>query len=300
MKKTTLKNMSHSLLPGRGCKHLATALLLSIATACPAGAQNDGYKLVWHDEFDTDGAPNPQSWSYEEGFVRNREWQWYQPENAYCRDGLLILTARNEKRPNPTYKPGSKHWGEQRKDIECTSACVITKGKREFLYGRFEVRARIPAARGSWPAIWLKGSKYSWPSCGEVDMMEFYEYGGVRSILANVCWGGAKGSSAWNTQTRPFTQFTAKDSLWATQFHVWRMDWDKDYIRLYLDNELLNETPLTRTVNATDAAGAGDNPFHTPMFLLLNLAMGSSGGKVDANAMPMHYEIDYVRVYQKK
>lgn len=78
------------------------------------------------------------------------------------------------------------------------------------------------------------------------------------------------------------------------------MDWDKDYIRLYLDNELLNETPLTRTVNATDAAGAGDNPFHTPMFLLLNLAMGSSGGKVDANAMPMHYEIDYVRVYQKE
>ncbi len=111
MKKTTLKNMSHSLLPGRGCKHLATALLLSIATACPAGAQNDGYKLVWHDEFDTDGAPNPQSWSYEEGFVRNREWQWYQPENAYCRDGLLILTARNEKRPNPTYKPGSKTLG---------------------------------------------------------------------------------------------------------------------------------------------------------------------------------------------
>ena len=131
-------------------------------------------------------------------------------------------------------------------------------------------------------------------------MMEFYEYGGVRSILANVCWGGAKGSSAWNTQTRPFTSFTAKDSLWATQFHVWRMDWDKDYIRLYLDDELLNETALSGTVNAADAAGAGDNPFHTPMFLLLNLAMGSSGGKVDAAAMPMHYEIDYVRVYQKE
>lgn len=98
---------------------------------------------------------------------------------------------------------------------------------------------------------------------------------------------------------RPFTQFTAKDSLWATQFHVWRMDWTPDFIRLYLDDELLNETPLSRTVNGDGAKGEGDNPFHTPMFILLNLAMGSSGGKVDTLAMPVRYEVDYVRVYQK-
>ncbi|GFI34685.1 hypothetical protein IMSAGC014_01182 [Bacteroidaceae bacterium] len=71
------------------------------------------------------------------------------------------------------------------------------------------------------------------------------------------------------------------------------------YIRLYLDDELLNEIDLTKTVNSKKSAGAGDNPFHTPMFLLLNLAMGSTGGKVDEAALPMHYEIDYVRVYQK-
>lgn len=267
--------------------------------AAPASAQ-DGYRLVWHDEFEKDGAPDPAYWSYEEGFVRNNEWQWYQPQNAYVRDGLLVITARNEKRPNPTYDPQGSHWGQKRKEIECTSACIVTKGKKEFLYGRFEVRARIPAARGSWPAIWLKGTKYPWPSCGEIDMMEFYERGGVRSILANTCWGGKDDASEWNTQVRPFTQFTGKDSLWATQFHVWRMDWDEKFIRLYLDDELLNETALDRTVNAAGSSGAGDNPFRTPMYILLNLAMGSSGGHVDAQAMPMHYEVDYVRVYQKE
>lgn len=260
----------------------------------------DGYRLVWSDEFDKDGQPDPANWTFEEGFVRNKEWQWYQAGNAVCRDGVLVITARREERPNPTYDPLSSQWGAQRKNIECTSSCLISKGKREFLYGRFEVRARIPASRGSWPAIWFKGAnEFPWPSCGEVDLMEFYPSGGRRSILANLCWGGKNGGSAWNSKIYPFTRWTERDSLWATQFHTWRMDWDKDFIRLYLDDELLNETSLSQTVNAKGAAGEGRNPFHTPMFFLLNLAMGSSGGKVDEATLPVRYEVDYVRVYQK-
>ena len=271
----------------------------AFAAVLSATAQaTDGYRLVWHDEFDYDGRPNPDYWAFENGFVRNNEWQWYQAQNAECRDGLLVITARRESKENPGYNPASEKWGEKRERIECTSASVITKGKKEFLYGRFVVRARIPAARGSWPAIWFKGSKYPWPSCGEVDLMEFYPRGGHAQIHANACWGGDNGSK-WDSQAVPFTHFTEKDSLWGTQFHVWRMDWEKDYIRLYLDDELLNEIDLTKTVNSKKSAGADDNPFHTPMFLLLNLAMGSTGGKVDEAALPMHYEIDYVRVYQK-
>ncbi len=263
-------------------------------------SEDEGYHLVWNDEFDIDGAPNPEYWNYEEGFVRNKEWQWYQPQNAYCRDGLLIITAREENKPNPTYDPASRHWGRQRKHIECTSACVITRDKKEFLFGRFEVRARIPAARGSWPAIWFLGNNgMPWPYNGEIDLMEFYPSGGTRSILANACWGGDNGRSKWDSGIIPFTHWTERDSLWATQFHVWRMDWDKDFIRLYLDDELLNEIDLSQTINGKNHKGSGRNPFHTPMYLLLNLAMGSSGGKVDKAAMPMHYEIDYVRVYQK-
>lgn len=89
-----------------------------------------------------------------------------------------------------------------------------------------------------------------------------------------------------------------KDSLWATQFHLWRMDWDKDFVRIYLDDELLNEIDLSLTVNGGKPGGF--NPFRRSMYLLLNLAMGSSGDKIDKTALPMRYEIDYVRVYQKE
>lgn len=290
-------------------RHLtALAALSALVTTTSRAATTDtvtitppaGYHLVWHDEFDREGRPDSASWSYEEGFVRNNEWQWYQADNAYCRDGLLTITARRESRPNPRYKQGSKHWREQRETIECTSASVITRGKREFLYGRFEVRARIPAARGSWPAIWFLGhNQYGWPYNGEVDLMEFYPKGGTRSILANACWGGQKGRSEWDSAVVPFTHWTERDSLWATQFHTWRMDWDEDFIRLYLDDELLNEIDLSLTVSPADSPAPGFNPFHTPMYLLLNLAMGSSGGRVDEAALPMRYEVDYVRVFQR-
>lgn len=270
---------------------------------CPAQVPDtleDGYALVWSEEFDRPGRPDPTYWDYEEGFVRNNEWQWYQPQNAVVSDdGTLVITARRENRPNPDYAEGSKDWRKARKNIECTSACVITKSRMEFLYGRLLVRARIPASRGSWPAIWLLGRKnnYGWPSCGEVDMMEFYPKNGVRSLLANACWGDDGGGSVWDAQAVPFTHFTEQDSLWATRFHVWRMDWDAAYIRLYVDDELLNEIDLSRTINGRP--GRNENPFHQPMYLLLNLAMGSSGGPVDEEALPMRYEVDYVRLYQK-
>ena len=283
---------------------LCVALFL-IFFGQPAEAQvptdlDDGYKLVWCDEFDKPGRPDSTNWSYEKGFVRNNEWQWYQPQNAIVtEDGVLLITARNEVRPNPYYKEGARDWRRRRKQIECTSACVLSRGLREFLYGRFLIRARIPATRGSWPAIWMlgNGNGYGWTSCGEVDIMEFYVKNGVRSILANACWGNDQGGSVWDEGVIPFTHFTEMDSLWATQFHEWRMDWDKDYIRIYLDNELLNEIDLSKTYNGTH--GRNENPFHTPMYILLNLAMGSNGGRVDAQTMPMRYEIDYVRVYQR-
>ncbi len=280
-----------------------SALLLTTAAS---GAQpvprtlDGGYRLVWHDEFDRDGRPDPTKWTYEEGFVRNREAQWYQADNAEVRDGVLVITGRREERPNPTYRAGATGWGAQRERIEYTSSCLITDGLYEFLYGRVEVRARIPAARGSWPAIWFKGAtkEYPWPSRGEVDLMEYYPRQGQNLIHANACWGNDEGGSVWDSQAVPYGHFTARDSLWATRFHTWRMDWDKDFIRLYLDDELLNEIDLSKTQNGRH--GHHDNPFRQPMFLLLNLAMGSSGGEIDRAALPMRYEVDYVRVYQKE
>lgn len=257
------------------------------------------YTLVWSDEFDVDGAPNEKYWSYENGFVRNKELQWYQPNNAYCKDGLLILEGREEERPNPLYDKNSDSWRKERENIQYTSASINTNGKVEFMYGRIEVRARIPIASTSWPAIWTLGTDMEWPSGGEVDIMEYYEIDSKQHILANVAWGSDKRFvGQWNTQTFPFSYFTDKDQDWGSKFHVWRMDWDENSIKLYLDDELLNETPLDKTING--AIGNYKNPFKQPHYLLLNLAIRNTGTLPHTDAFPMKYEIDYVRLYEKK
>lgn len=273
---------------------MITALLLSMT----AGAEE--WQLVWSDEFNNDGRPDSTIWNFEHGFVRNHEAQWYQPENAWQEDGLLVIEARKEEnRPNPTYRPDSRQWGRQRKTIDYTSACLTTAGKRTFLYGRLEVSARIPIAPGSWPAIWTLGSGQPWPSCGEIDLMEFYRIGGKPHILANVAWGNDRPYDAvWNSKRVPYRHFTDRDPAWHQSFHIWRMDWDSLSVRLYLDDELLNEVPLSATVNGT--IGEHSNPFNAPQYILLNLALGGdNGGPIDDAALPLRYEIDYVRIYQK-
>ena len=216
-------------------------------------AQND-WKLVWSDEFNTDGLLDSKVWNYEEGFKRNHEAQWYQKANAYCKDGNLVIVARKEKkaRRNPGFRENSSRWPENIEKIHYTSASVNTAEKKEFLYGRVEVRAKIPTAGGSWPAIWLLGRGMDWPSNGEIDMMEYYRRQGVPHILANACWGTDKPWTAkWNSKAIPFTHFTDRDAQWADKFHVWRMDWDEQSIRLYLDDELLNEIGSTATTQST-------------------------------------------------
>ena len=264
-------------------------------------AQNDR-KLVWSDEFNTDGLLDSKVWNYEEGFKRNHEAQWYQKANAYCKDGNLVIEARKEKksRRNPGFRKNSSRWPENIEKIHYTSASVNTAEKKEFLYGRVEVRAKIPTAGGAWPAIWLLGRGMDWPSNGEIDMMEYYRRQGVPHILANACWGTDKPWTAkWNSKAIPFTHFTNRDSQWADKFHVWRMDWDEQSIRLYLDDELLNEISQAEAVNGK--LGNGEQPFKKPQYLLLNLALGGdNGGEIDDSALPMKYLIDYVRVYQKK
>jgi beta-glucanase (GH16 family) len=261
--------------------------------------KDNNYKLVWADEFDKDGAPNAEYWNYEKGFVRNNEAQWYQPENAVDKDGILTIFAKKEQVKNPDYQADSRNWRKKREFAEITAASIKTNGKKEFQYGRFEVRAKIPTAGGSWPAIWTLGNKYPWPSNGEIDIMEYYRIKDVPHILANAAWGSdMAGNAKWDSAKIPFTHFTDKDAAWADKFHIWRMDWDEKYIKLYLDNELLNTVNLSETQNGT--IGENTNPFQQPHYVLLNLAIGGdNGGTPDLSAFPLKYEIDYVRVYQK-
>lgn len=256
--------------------------------------------LVWAEEFNIDGAPNEKMWNYEEGFVRNNEDQWYQKENAYQKDGLLVIECKKEAEPrtNPWYKEGSNNWKTSRKEIKYTSACLTTRGKFDFKYGRLEVRARIPVAYGAWPAIWTLGNKMEWPSNGEIDLMEFYRTDGKPYILANYAWGNDRHYDAiWNSKKIPYEHFLEKDPFWVTRFHIWRMDWDEKMIRIYLDDELLNEQSVSEAVNGS--IGKNKPAFTQPQYILLNLALGGdNGGKIDDTAFPMRYEIDYVRVYK--
>jgi len=263
-----------------------------LLAAVASGAE--GYKLVWADEFNADGKPDPKDWTYERGFVRNKELQWYQPDNAFCSNGCLVIEGRRERKPNPAYKSDGHHWGNQRAFAEYTSSSVTTKGLHSWQYGRFEVKARIKAQKGLWPAIWFLGIKGHWPDCGEIDLMEYYK----DTILANACWGAqVKGKAKWDGSKTPVATFN--DSAWDEKFHVWRMDWDEKRVVLSLDGVVLNTVDLDQTVNPEGRAPR--NPFHQPFYLLLNLAIGgTAGGDPSQTAFPSRYEIDYVRVYQRQ
>lgn len=274
-------------------KWVAALWLMSWIYGCQSSSAPEGYELVWADEFDCESRLSETDWGYETGFVRNREAQWYQPDNAYCQDGYLVLEAKRQQVLNPDFEPDSHNWRKQTQYAEFTSASVNTKGKHSWQYGVFEIRAKILAEQGLWPAIWFLGIEGQWPSNGEIDLMEYYR----DTILANVAWAD-KGQykAIWNAKKYPMSNFD--DPNWDQKFHTWKMQWDKDFIRLYLDEELLNEVSLTDTINRSDSHII--NPFHQPHYLLLNLAVGGQqGGDISQTRFPSKYLIDYVRVYQR-
>ncbi len=251
------------------------------------------YRLVWADEFNKDGPPDPCNWTYERGFVRNQELQWYQPDNARCENGLLIIEGRREQKPNPRYNPGSNNWKENREFAEYTSASMTTRRLHSWMYGRFEMRGRIDTRDGLWPAFWTLGVKGQWPSNGEIDIMEYYR----GMLLANAAWATEKHwVPKWDDTRKPITEFD--DPNWSEKFHVWRMDWDPNSIKLYVDDLLLNTVDLKETINKDQQ---GKNPFRQPHYIILNLAIGGkAGGDPSKTEFPAKFEVDYVRIYQKQ
>jgi beta-glucanase (GH16 family) len=267
---------------GIGLIHKSTELLDSVPTK---------YKLVWSDEFNRNGKPDSRNWSFETGFVRNHEDQWYQQENANCKDGMLIIEARRTQFKNPDYARESSDWKKNRQNIIYTSSSINTAGKQAWQYGRFVMRARIDTNAGMWPAFWTLGVQGKWPANGEIDIMEYYR----GKILANIACASSKASKPeWFSNTKAVSTFKEKE--WAKKFHIWRMDWDVDAISLYVDNTLLNKVELSKLKNKD---GSNINPFRHPHYLLLNLAVGGdSGGQPGKTVFPRRFEVDYVRVYQ--
>jgi beta-glucanase (GH16 family) len=262
------------------------------------GAVPEGYRLVWSQEFDGAGDPDPAVWVHEEGFKRNNELQWYRRENATLEDGMLVIEGRRERVANPGYEEGSGNWRKRRRYAEYTSASLTTRGTHEWRYGVFEMRAKIDIRDGLWPAWWSLGSARPWPGCGEIDMMEYYQ--GV--VLANACWKkkGDRWAQHWDSSKTPVGELDeggdpeTAEADWAGRFHTWRMVWTADAIELSCDGVVLNTIDVTKTWNPD-----GSNPFREPHFMLVNLAIGGNqGGDPSATEFPSRYEIDYIRVYQ--
>jgi beta-glucanase (GH16 family) len=260
-----------------------------MAVSAEAAATND-WKLVWHDEFETNGPPNPANWNYERGFVRNNELQWYQPENAFCTNGLLVIEARREHKANPNFVTNSADWRRNRAWIDYTSASITSRRLQEFTYGKFEMRARIDTRLGSWPAFWTLGAtpRIGWPAGGEVDIMEFY----TGTVLANFGFS-LDGKTKWLANKKPVTELGG--DAWTNAFHIWTMEWDEAKIDLRLDGQLMNHLDLADADNADRG-----NPFHRPVYFILNQAIGGDcGGDPSQTKFPIRFEVDWVRVYQR-
>jgi len=171
-------------------------------------SKQQSYELVWSDEFDYEGRPDSTKWHYENGFVRNYEDQWYQKENAGCKDGYLIITGKKEHKPNPNYKVKSSNWKTKRKVFEYTSASVAINKQHAFQFGRLEVKAKIDAQESLWPAIWILDVSGQWPSNREVDIMEYYD----DKILANFAPADSlKHKAIWDSEKIPFNNFGGKN-----------------------------------------------------------------------------------------
>jgi len=269
---------------------LALACLLTAACA----QAPDGYKLVWSDEFDYDGLPDPEKWGYEEGFVRNNEAQYYtvkRLENCRVEGGNLVIEGRKERFENPKYDPNADDKAPKNKRVQYadyTAASINTSGIASWCYGRIEVRAKLPHGKGTWPAIWMLGDtrgKIGWPGCGEIDIMEYVGHT-PNKVHATLHWKrsgkhASKGSAI--TVEQPWDDF-----------HVYAVEWDAEQMRFFFDDQVYH------TWNVADGADGEYNPFHHPHYLLLNLALGGSWGReIDDSIFPQQYLVDYVRVYQK-
>ena len=293
---------------------LLTAALLfaaapSTAPATRPAASVDvpaGYKLLWHDEFDGSGLPDPAKWRFEGGLLRNHEEQLYtigRTENARQEDGHLILTARRERVANPRHDPAAPgdDWQRSREFADYTSADLDTLGKFAFTYGRVEARAKMPKGKGMWPAFWMLGENIqtvSWPRCGEVDVMEWVGKD-PRFFHATVHYADPKvADRAQHASKGTHTEVADEGG----EFHVFAAEWTPDRMDFSVDGTVTSASTSPTPTRSAPTAGRGpqDNPFRRPQYLLLNFAVGGDwGGPVDAGVFPQQYVVDYVRVFQR-
>lgn len=246
---------------------------LAFSSCAPA----DGYKLVWADEFDVDGAPNPKNWTYElmrKGQVNNEEQEYVNSlDNAWVEDGVLHIKAIKE--------------GER-----ITSARMITRGKQSWLYGKVEASIKLPKGKGVWPAFWMMPEKSTyggWPNSGEIDILEFVGY--MPGVVHGTVHTG-KYNHMIGTQKGTKTDLASCSD----EFHTYSLEWSPERIDIAVDGNVYF---------SFENDGAGDTgtwPFNHPFYIIMNVAFGGGWGGaegVDYSVLPCTMEVDWVRVYQR-
>lgn len=250
------------------------------SNSVPLKYDSDQWKQIWSDEFNYEGAPDPAKWKYEVGMLRNNESQFYTPdrrENARVENGVLVITALAER------------WQDR---ADYTSASLTTRGKFDFTYGKVEIRARVPAGRGTWPALWTLGTnvnQVAWPKCGEIDIMEFVGFDPDKFHFS-------AHTKAFNHKISTHKTMAYDSPAAFSDFHRFGIIWTPQTISWFLDGKKVFEF-------ANDGQGDAHWPFYKPQYLLINLAIGGKWGGVkgiDPNIFPATMLVDYVRVWQQK
>ncbi len=267
---------------------LIFSVFITIPTSCsennPTKTDDDndekGWKLVWSDEFDST-AINNDKWGYDTGGHGwgNNESQNYtnRQENSYILNDWLVIEAKEENYENSSY----------------TSARMITKFKGDWLYGKFEIRARMPKGQGIWPAIWMLPTDLQyggWPKSGEIDIMEYLGHD-TKTVYGTLHYG-----NDYPINTHSGTHFTiSSGDDFYDDFHIFTIEWEETEIRWYVDGVLYQTQTQWFTPNSDYPA-----PFDRRFHLLLNVAVGGNwpGYPDGTTQFPQRMYVDYVRVYQ--
>ncbi len=248
----------------------------------PLNPELETYNLVWYDEFDYSGLPDPTKWDYDtegnEAGWGNNEAQHYtkaNKKNAQVENGILKIIAHKEDF-------GGKRF---------TSARLISKA--DWKYGKIEVNAKLPPGRGTWSAIWMMPGGWSfndgnWPDIGEIDIMEH-----VGHDLGVIHASAHSKDYQWQANTQKTGTISVTDV--SEKFHSYILEWTPDVIKAFVDDSLYFEY-------RNESLGETKWPYDKPFYLIMNVAVGGAWGSmqgIDEDAFPQTMEVDYIRIYQK-
>ncbi len=263
-------------------KHILLIIIIALSSCAKKPAEKVYYEpekewvSIWSEEFNGPYL-DTTLWTYEHGFVRNEEPQYYLTQNVELINGYLVITGKKETIENERFDPFSSDWRESREYAYYTSGSIKTI--QALQCGKIVIRAKIPVFPGSWPALWTTGLVGLWPLNGEIDIAEYFgvKPGKIHSTVhyddnGHVSKGGS-------------TPFIDPD-----EFHIYSIEWNKDQIIFFLDE-----------INYYTFDIGNQDEFKQPHQLRVNLALGAKwGGEIDDNSLPQKLEVDYIRWYQEK